>query len=158
MVKATPKHFWYLGMGLYLLCLLLPAYETFTGSRQGTVHSGAEALFTGIGGLLGGNFAWLANPMLWYAWRQYRKKAFRRALLWSLAALAVALSFLVSDKVNFMGFGSATFKVGAGYFTWLLSIACTLAAAVLGHVGRAKQGVNAPTATPTPPAQSDPGP
>ena len=123
-------------MGLYLLCLLLPAYETFTGPKQGTVHSGAEALFTGVGGLLGANFSWLSNPMLWASWWKARKKAHARALVWSLCSLGVALSFLVTDKINFLGFGSATFTIGAGYYVWLLAIACQVAASALRHFGK----------------------
>ena len=112
--EATPKSgasrwidrrvpFLVLSAALYLAACLLPALLFHTGSNgygkagptfRGTGYEsvgGAALLFTGVFGIVQGNFAVLANPALWLSWLFFVLRLDRGAIICSTAALLLAM-------------------------------------------------------------------
>lgn len=110
----------------YAACLALPAF--WTGKDATQAVDGANALVFGPIALIQGHMTWLANPLLWASWIQrYRGKAQQAAVFASLSML-IALTFFLHEPIS-TDFGrftgpvpSFTFRIGSGYYTWLVSI------------------------------------
>lgn len=109
---------------LFTLCLFLPAYTTGSNWHEWDEwHIGLELLITGPIGLIMWHFSWLANPLLWFAWKDYQNNENNSAQLKFLAAMGLALSFLFYDEVAVGSAGMYSFSVHIGYWIWLGSIA-----------------------------------
>jgi hypothetical protein len=80
-------------------------------------------LATGWLGVLIGYFEWIANPLIFYSWICARRKRILPALLASIAAVGLILSFLFHKKMEWPG-GD---RHAPGYpriCVWLLAIGC----------------------------------
>jgi hypothetical protein len=116
-------------IALYAASLLTPVY--YTGYNvMSNAHIGLEALILGPIGLLTGQASWLANPLLWGAWRVRKSKLTRQPVAVAVAALLIAGTFLLSRSVAVGSAGETPFRVGLGYWLWLASIACAAASAL----------------------------
>lgn len=111
----------------YLACLQAPAYATHVDA-----HPGWGALALGLVGLPLGYLAWLANPLLWYAWLAKARARHPRAVVSVVFAILFALSFLLHEKIPVGSSGDYAFRVQYGYGLWLLSMGLTLFSAYLG--------------------------
>jgi hypothetical protein len=129
---------------LYIASCFLPALLLHTGSFIYGAHTdpvwkwdgheslrGVELLFTGWFGLLLGNFAVLANPLLWLSWVFFALRQHRAAIISVAAALLIAmLTFQLSFRPYY--FDEAGAKRGylespeAGFVCWLASMALVL--------------------------------
>jgi len=82
-------------------------------------------LLSGFMGVLIGYFEWIANPLIVYSWICARRKHIREALLTSIAATALILSFLLRKKMDWPGVATDTHPdiqgCAAGYWLWLAS-------------------------------------
>lgn len=112
---------------LFLVSLTQPGF--YGGHHPDT---GFGLLLIGIFGVLAGQFAWFANPVLLLAWVWLWRSDPRcrgRDLKLALVALGLALSFLLhSTTFNGIGFTENRPPVpivgyGLGYWLWLGSIA-----------------------------------
>jgi hypothetical protein len=125
---------------------LLPALELHTGSNTYTSDlkpvwqwtgyespTGATFLFGGLFGLLLGNFAVIANPLLWLSWILLFRHHYQGALFTSAAALVFAAQTL-QLIVQPYRFDEAGAKLGylatlrLGFVCWILSMAVILVA------------------------------
>ncbi len=91
------------------------------------------ALLTGWVGLgIGGQLAWLANPLLLLSWIFYMRKK-KAALYTSMGALLVAISFTFYREIviNEAGTMGDITGYGRGYFLWLASIGLMAAATII---------------------------
>jgi hypothetical protein len=59
-------------------------------------------------GVLFGYFEWIANPLIFYSWISARRKRILPALLASIAAGGLILSFLLRKKMDWPGMATDT--------------------------------------------------
>lgn len=111
----------------YVVCLAVPA---FYANRDAWL--GLYALLLGPIGVPLGYVSWLANPLLWYAWRVRSRGRHVRAIVACAFALPLALSFLLHPTIPVGSAGEYSFQLSFGYFLWLLSMVMALAAAYQG--------------------------
>tara|TARA_R110002073_G_scaffold211794_2_gene372118 strand:+ start:20739 stop:21275 length:537 start_codon:yes stop_codon:yes gene_type:complete len=126
MVKKDISYFW-ISFLLFVLCLTQDAYYT-DGGNPSAWPPGWELFLYGWLGLLGGIFAWLANPALIIAWVMLRKKQYEKAMICSVIALLFSVSFLFHETVLSDATGRRDTVTGYGYayWLWLLSQAVVL--------------------------------
>ena len=100
--------------------------STYRTDWPGEPHGSCFVLLLiGWLGVLGGIWAWLANPALLGAWISVWSRRTRPlALLCSLAALGFALTFLGQKEmdVDEAGNHAKIISYGAGYWVWIASI------------------------------------
>lgn len=119
-------------IALYVLALFLPGYN---GSKDES--EGFYLVFFGWTNLMygGANFAWLANPAIWFAWIRSNNNSL--SLIASLFATAFCLYFLLFSNVSGAGLCGSGFldsypcdekikEINSGYFLWTLSIVVML--------------------------------
>jgi hypothetical protein len=82
-------------------------------------------LASGWLGVLIGYFEWIANPLIFYSWISARRKRILPALLASIAAVGLILSFLLRKKMDWPGMATDTHPdiqgYAPGYWLWLAS-------------------------------------
>ena len=110
---------------LYLLCL---PFDAFCPSGQCSAWPGYGILLFGPLGLFvsfATNWTWLANPTLFAAWIMHLVGAKIMSAILSLAAFAIAVSFLFQREimVNEAGLLLPITGYRIGYWIWLSSIA-----------------------------------
>jgi len=111
----------------YLACLASPSFTALKDAWPGWF-----ALIVGPIGVPLGYVAWLANPLLWYAWLAMSRERQVRAVVACAFALPLALSFLLHPTIPVGSSGNYSFHVNFGYLLWLLSVVAALAAVYLG--------------------------
>lgn len=81
---------------------------------------------------VGATFAWLANPVLFFAFIAVRRDA-RMALKLSLVSTILMLSFLLYGRIldNEAGGYATITAYGAGYWLWVLSSVTILAGSIV---------------------------
>jgi hypothetical protein len=109
---------------LYLLCLPLDA---FCVSGQCSAWPGYGILLFGPLGVLASitNWTWFANPTLFVAWATQALGAKKLSAAFSVAAFAIAISFLFQREImtNEAGILLSITGYRIGYWIWLSSIA-----------------------------------
>jgi hypothetical protein len=93
-------------------------------------------LFFGWMGLFTGTVAWLANPVMFFAWFIFHLRHYRTAALFAAMAAVLILSFLLTKTVV-SGESPTYSKVigyGLGYWFWLASAAALLVGSLLESV------------------------
>lgn len=119
---------------LFLVSLSQKAYHIDTDDHP-THWDGLALLLVGWAGLFQGVFAWLANPALFVAWILLLSRRRRTlAVYFSIAAVALALSFLLHRKILRNEAGDYGTIVGycLGYWLWTASMFVALVASCLG--------------------------
>lgn len=119
----------WVSVGLYLASLPTTAYVTVEGENS-QAHLGVEALVLGPIGFFAGNFAWVANPLLWGSWITRARPGISPSFLLALLAFAPALLFLVGETVPVGSAGDYRYHVGLGFHLWLASMAVSAGAAL----------------------------
>lgn len=114
-------------LGLYLICLFLPAYRT-TERQQ---HLGIEALLAGPWGLFFGHFSWFANLFLLLSFTKRSGQTRKRPFVLSTVALLLALTFLLNRHIPVGVQGYFSYSAELGYYVWLASIALAVMAAYI---------------------------
>ena len=117
--KSSSDIAYILSIGAYLLSLTQKCYcsTASCGDSIAVLFSGVIGVFLGGAGL-----TWLANPVLFASWF-YRKREPLGALLCSVAAMLIMLSFLFFKRIIADEAGSYEEIVAykAGYWLWLSS-------------------------------------
>jgi hypothetical protein len=116
---------------LFFLSLALPAIRPAVGGAQ----FGIFAFLLGPIGLFAGHFSWLANPLLWLAWRQFNKNEQGVTLFLAAFSLLIALSFLLGKTIAVGSSGEYPYRVLIGYYVWIASIVAALAAPLVRTAG-----------------------
>lgn len=116
---------WPLILSILIFVISLPLDAYFVHQLKNLVPTdGFTCLLIGWIGLLGlgSAIAWLANPLLILSWAFSKSKP-KRAFYFSVAALGLALSFLLFDQamINEAGYNKIA-SVSYGYYCWVLSI------------------------------------
>lgn len=111
---------------VYCACLLAPAWVA-----NDDPWPGWGALLMGPIGVVIGYVAWLANPLLWYAWLAKARGKHIRAVVASAFAIPLALSFLLHQRIPVGSSGDYAFSVQYGYGLWLLSMGLTMVSAYM---------------------------
>ena len=127
---------WVSAEGFFVGASVLLFIASLTQSRcrlEGDDHPGAACvglLLIGWIGVLGGIYAWLANPAILGAWILIWSRRMRPlAFLCAGAALAFALSFLRVKKMDRDESGEHVERItsyGVGYWIWIASIGTIL--------------------------------
>lgn len=108
-------------LSLWAVSLVLP---TWTDANGTDFPSGGRILLIGWMGFIGLQFAWFANPMLWWAFSRVQSD---RSAAWP-AGLAVVLSLNTLTLKYTPGAGEV-YGYGWGMVFWFMAIALMLAAA-----------------------------
>jgi hypothetical protein len=111
---------------LSLPCLLLFCYSltltAFCSANLPCVAAG-EALIFGFMTWSSGGYAWLANPLIFYAWIAFIRMKYQAAFLSSMLATALATNFLSNLSYNNDGTNLTMItQIGQGYYVWLAAI------------------------------------
>ena len=114
---------------LFAASLALPAFY-FAG---GGWIWGWYALLIGVLGYLGAHFAWFANVFYGVAGLFLRRGKPGPAVVWSLFALLLALSFMFYDAFDWEG-RQDILHWGPGYYVWLCAIVVQMVGAYGRHV------------------------
>jgi hypothetical protein len=109
----------------YCLALALPAY--FTDIRNGFGESGLLLLLVGW---IGAPIQWLANPFMVTGFVFYLYKKRVASVIFFTISAFLMLSFLGVHSVlcNEAGRVCQIIKLGLGYWLWLISAGCAIAA------------------------------
>lgn len=126
MADTTPPHalsrterLLFIGSFLaYAACLLAPAWVA-----NDDPWPGWGALLMGPIGVPLGYVAWLANPLLWYAWFATARGLHSRAVVSAIFAIVLALSFLLHQTIPVGSSGEFAFSIRYGFGLWLISMA-----------------------------------
>jgi len=122
---------WVSSLISFVMCLFLVAYS----ARGEHSNIGLAVLIYGPLGLLVAfnvHWPWLANLALFASWFFLCFRAAVMAAIFGGAALLSAAHFFSSPRiVDNEGGVAVTVSIGPGYWFWLLSIACALAAALV---------------------------
>lgn len=102
----------------YGACLLTPAFVANEDPWPGW-----GVLLMGPIGVPLGYVAWLANPLLWYAWFASARRRHARAVVSAIFAIVLALSFLLHQDIPVGSSGDYPFSIHYGFGLWLLSMA-----------------------------------
>lgn len=108
-------------LSLWAVSLVLPTWTDASGTD---FPSGGTILMTGWVGALGLQFAWFANPMLWWAFIRVQDDRSAAVPAW----LAVVLSLNTMTLKYTPGVG-VVYGYGWGMVVWFMAIALMLAAA-----------------------------
>lgn len=114
-----------LSMVIFLASLTQPAFSVERGTRPAAEYPSIVLLAIGWMAVPDGAVSWLANPSLVLGWYFTQFETRRTmALVITLAALALALSFLRHDEFLLDTSGNRGVISGccAGYWLWLSSI------------------------------------
>jgi hypothetical protein len=106
----------------YIISLCVPAFY-FRRDNLTQACFGLAALISGIFGLLGGYFCWLANPVIIAVWVAARNRKPGVVILGALLACGLCLSFLGlhSILVDEAGNHARIVGLGLGFWLWLLT-------------------------------------
>jgi hypothetical protein len=131
MSKATFDPIFVLSLTVFALSL---GFEAFSNGHEAV--PGWACLALGWWGLVGGCYAWLANPLIVFSWVM---RAAQQGVSMAAAALAVVFmfSFLGAETVvtNTAGMQDRITHVGIGYWLWLAGGILALGAALSGTPG-----------------------
>jgi len=126
-------------IALYLLSLYMDALQFIenpgTPNAQIIHHSGIIMFFMGIFGPLSGNFAILANPLLWAGWLMIWSQKYRGAAITLFIAFLFTLQTaqlrgqLINEDEGGVNVSYMTHLL-PGWWIWVLSIVFPLAAAI----------------------------
>jgi hypothetical protein len=132
---------------MYGLCICTPAY--YIDGRMGSTPSGGDLLLMGWLGILQGIFAWLANPLLFFAWITYGFGAYSVALVFAGFAILFVLSFFSVQQilVNEAGNYANITHYGVGYWLWLMSTVATFTGSLKNYL-EINQEIKEPEASP----------
>jgi TRAP-type uncharacterized transport system fused permease subunit len=126
---------------LYIAACYLPAILLHTGSyHYSDVHSrtwvwhgyqslrGVDLLIAGLFGILMGNFAWLANPLLCISWLLLMRRQYDSAALVSGFALIIAMAtFQLTVQPYYFDEGGVNLGYlhlpQSGFYLWIGSMA-----------------------------------
>jgi len=125
----------------YIACLAMPAYRP----TEGGTYYGWAALVLGPIGLFGGHFSWLANTFLVLYWIAIWREKYGTAVISSVLAMCIALTFLRGVAIPVGSAGSFPYEVLFGYYTWLTSIALACGGAGVCLYGRPRKNVQSAT-------------
>ena len=115
-------------LAAYVASLCVPAYRTdYYGGPQS--HFGIEALLLGPIGLFAGHISWIANPVLWQAWRKRTSSSHGLSFALALLAFVIAASFLLGKTVAVGSAGEYAYHATFGFYLWLVSMVLAAAAA-----------------------------
>lgn len=134
-------------VALYVLACLLPAVLLHTGSNSYTRTGpkltwngyqslkGWELLLTGWFGIFTGNFAVLANPLLWLSWLLFGSRRERGAIGFSAAALLFSMfTFELIVRPYYFDEGGVVCgylkSIEAGFVCWVASMALILVSSI----------------------------
>lgn len=122
----------------YLVAMVTTPFST-GGPPSQPWADGWEVLLTGWLGVLGGIYAWLANPLVFFAWAATLRRSRTPAVVAAVLALLFGITFLSLRRiaVNEAGDVQPVHLDAVGYWCWLASFGFALVAAVL-LPGRAK--------------------
>lgn len=126
-MNQQAKIFRVASIGLFLLCLIMPAY-----SAEGKNYYGWFLLLAGFYALPSGELSWLANIALFTSWWTLRFNSRALTLMFAVSAFLLAMSFMRHDTIwvyNWSG-GQAKFQLKLGYYIWLMSMAFAAAPAL----------------------------
>ncbi|VXB21299.1 cytochrome c oxidase subunit 3 [Massilia sp. 9I] len=112
----------------YAACLLAPAFVA-----NDAPWPGWGVLLMGPIGVPLGYVAWLANPLLWYAWFATARGRHARAVVSAIFAILLAFSFLLHQKIPVGSSGDYPFSIRYGFGLWLFSMALAEHAAYLAY-------------------------
>ncbi|MBF5009087.1 hypothetical protein [Burkholderia pseudomultivorans] len=123
----------------YLVAMVTTPFST-GGPPSQPWADGWEVLLTGWLGVLGGIYAWLANPLVFFAWAATLRRSRTPAVVAAVLALLFGITFLSLRRiaVNEAGDVQPVHLDAVGYWCWLASFGFALVAAVL-LPGRAKR-------------------
>ncbi|MCJ9429059.1 hypothetical protein [Kordiimonas marina] len=112
-----------ISIALYIPALLLPTPFDIDGQPSGFYPYGWFLLLLGWLGLFSCLGAWLANPLIIYAWAANRGGRHKQAFRCGLAATLFTLIFLFVQKIEVNEAGHMGWITGynAGYWFWLAS-------------------------------------
>jgi hypothetical protein len=128
-----------LGMAFYAVALFLPALDLSVHGYQGAQHF---EQFTGLSilkwapiAMVYGNFAAIANPLLWLSWALFVSREFRGARTVSIfALLASLLTIQLIFKPLPLDEGGVNLAYLhyplTGFFCWILSMVIVLVASI----------------------------
>jgi hypothetical protein len=147
-LKATPpgRAWLYFSIAVFMTCLCFETVYLDNRGQPGISHFGFEMLLTGAWGLLVGEFAWLANPLLLVAWVLvfFGNRLFAAVL--GCIALLLAFTFLASAQmpadINGASGTQEIVSYGAGYWLWLVSISAAIIATVPSKRNQYAMGVS----------------
>lgn len=112
---------------LFLISLTQDGYYIEGSDPRAWSPAWALLLFGWLG-VMGGVFAWFANPLLIVAYKFMRGKSYLKSCVCSLLSLCFAVSFLLHD--NIISSEAPTYSkitgYGYGYWLWLASISTML--------------------------------
>jgi len=109
---------------LFAVSLTQPAFYTSARQPDGWANSVGLLLIGWTGTLVGGaGLAWIANPLIFFAWTRFKKR--KTAVVLSGIATIAAASFLMFDSIitGEDGNYSKITERKVGYWLWLISIA-----------------------------------
>lgn len=120
---------------LFLLSLL---FDCVYLEGEKPLTPGWSLLMTGWLGIIYGYITWLANPLVFVGWIVLLKKDFELALLLSIGAVLIMLSFLFYKSIITSEYPAYSRIVGygIGYWLWVSSAGCLVAASVCGLLKR----------------------
>jgi hypothetical protein len=120
-MKSLPKILLVGSIASYAASLATPA---FYDSRNTEGWLGLAALISGVFGVLGGFYCWLANPLLVVAWIL----ALTKKSPWAICGTAILACLLSSEFMRhdliYVDEGGSKAKItslGIGYWLWLIS-------------------------------------
>lgn len=120
-------------IGLYILALTQDAYYV-EGHDPKAWALAFGLLLIGWIGVLGGYYAWIANPFLFLSWFYIYKAKYLCGLLLSVISLVLMLSFL-SYKTILISENMTYLKIvwrGPGYWFWVVSAVFSCLSSVVG--------------------------
>jgi len=139
MKTPSPRALLLASILIYCICLTQPGFyvdreEPVFGSGTGLLLIGWFAIGSGAG------FAWLANPVLFLAWRFVWSGERMASLVAAVVALLLMLAFPMVGWVITSAVGTLyeVTRYGLGYWLWLVSAVLVLLSAITLKVSNKK--------------------
>ncbi|WP_152601679.1 hypothetical protein [Burkholderia paludis] len=121
-----------ISVALYLVAMFAVPFRTGAPDPHPWA-AGWQVLLTGWMGVLGGIYAWLANPLVFGAWLLTARRYRTQAVVLAVLALLFGLSFLSQHQiaVNEAGDVEPVHLDAIGYWCWLASFTAAVVGAAL---------------------------
>ncbi|MCA8277417.1 hypothetical protein LGN17_33560 [Burkholderia sp. AU30280] len=121
-----------ISVALYLVAMFTAPFRTGAPDPHPWAD-GWQVLLTGWMGVLGGIYAWLANPLVFAAWLLTVKRYRAQAVVLAVLALLFGMSFLSQRQiaVNEAGDVEPVHLDAIGYWCWLASFGVASVGATL---------------------------
>jgi hypothetical protein len=128
-----------LSIVLFAVCLANDGYF-IAGPNPRAWASAWGLLLVGWMGVLYGTVAWIANPVLFFAWLMFYLRRYQRATLFALTATVLMLSFLLTRTIvsSEAPTYSKVIGYGSGYWLWVGSALALLVGSILEWLSAAK--------------------